>query len=120
MTSPCDDEKAFKKFMKAIKDIDKQYPRKFIEKIPMISNSVETASLTPREIFYGATKDVSFEEAVGKIAAESVTAFPPDIPIVAMGQIIKQEHIDAIKRLLQHDVTILGADNEKIKIAMEA
>ena len=43
MTSPCDDEKAFKKFMKAIKDIDKQYPRKFIEKIPMISNSVETA-----------------------------------------------------------------------------
>lgn len=32
----------------------------------MISNSVETASLTPREIFYGATKDVSFEEAVGK------------------------------------------------------
>ncbi len=94
----------------------KQYPRKFIEKIPMISNSVETASLTPREIFYGATKDVSFEEAVGKIAAESVNKpFLRIFLFVAMGQIIKQEHIDAIKRLLQHDVTIIGADNEKNK-----
>ena len=105
--------------MKAIKDIDKQYPRKFIEKIPMISNSVETASLTPREIFYGATKDVSLRKQQEN-SCRKRNSLPPDIPIVAMGQIIKQEHIDAINRLLQHDVTILGADNEKIKIAMEA
>lgn len=120
MTSPCDTEKAFKKFMKAIKDIDKAYTREFIEKIPVLSNSIETTSLTPREIFYGEYETVSFEDAVGKVAAESITAFPPDIPIVAMGQIIKQEHIYTINRLKEHQVTIIGADNDKIKIAREA
>lgn len=120
MTSVADTEKALKKFGKAIKDLDKKYTRKFVEKIPMVCSSVEVASVTPREIFYSDTKRVAFNDAVGKVCAENVCAFPPDVPVVASGMIVTKEHIDTILRLIEAGVRIMGADDNTISIVKEA
>ncbi|GFZ79207.1 lysine decarboxylase [Compostibacillus humi] len=42
---------------------------------------------------------VPLEEGVGQIAAEAIIPYPPGIPLVIKGEVIKEEHIRVIKQL---------------------
>lgn len=119
MTSVADTPKAIMKFAKAISDIDKRCERKFIKKIPIIVENISQSDLTPRKVFYSKKLSVDFENAIGRIAGEPISAYPPGIPIAAMGQLIKKEHIDIINNLRAANVEIIGADNNKVTIVEE-
>ena len=43
-------------------------------------------AMPPRDAFFAATEDVSAEEAVGRVAAEQVTPYPPGIPVLLPGE----------------------------------
>jgi arginine/lysine/ornithine decarboxylase len=43
-------------------------------------------SLTPREAYFAPDETVSFERAIGRIAAEAITPYPPGIPVVMPGE----------------------------------
>ena len=47
--------------------------------------------MTPREAFLGAQEVVPVEQAVGRIAAESLAAYPPGIPNVLPGERLTAE-----------------------------
>lgn len=40
----------------------------------------------PRDAYFSATEDVPVEQAVGRIAAEMITPYPPGIPVVLPGE----------------------------------
>jgi lysine decarboxylase len=42
--------------------------------------------MLPRDAFFAATEKVSAENAVGRIAAEQITPYPPGIPAVVPGE----------------------------------
>jgi arginine/lysine/ornithine decarboxylase len=57
---------------------------------------LETADL-PRDAFFHQVEDVPAEEAVGRVAAEQITPYPPGIPVVLPGEIINQAVVDYLR-----------------------
>ena len=60
--------------------------------------------------------DVDFTKAAGKIAGENITPYPPGIPLVMMGEKINKEVIELIKYYKESRVTVLGLNDNLIKI----
>ena len=57
---------------------------------------LETVML-PRDAFFGATEMIRSEEAVGRIAAEQITPYPPGIPAVIPGERLSEPVIDYLR-----------------------
>ena len=71
--------------------------------------------LTPREAQFSKVKIVAWQDAVGKVAAEEVTPYPPGIPIVNRGELISQEVWDCIERLRRAGCHFHGALGKETK-----
>ncbi|NHC14306.1 aminotransferase class I/II-fold pyridoxal phosphate-dependent enzyme [Motilibacter deserti] len=54
---------------------------------------LETVML-PRDAFFGPVEQVPAERAVGRVAAEMVSPYPPGVPVLAPGELITAEAID--------------------------
>lgn len=53
---------------------------------------------TPREVYYGESKWLPLEYCLGKVAAESIMFYPPGIPILYMGEVFQEKHIELIRK----------------------
>ena len=53
--------------------------------------------VTPREAFFGRVEDVPARKAVGRVAAEQITPYPPGIPAVVPGERITEEIVDYLQ-----------------------
>jgi arginine/lysine/ornithine decarboxylase len=49
---------------------------------------------TPREAFFARVEQVPVDKAVGRVAAEMVSPYPPGVPVLAPGERISQEVVD--------------------------
>jgi arginine/lysine/ornithine decarboxylase len=54
---------------------------------------LETVRL-PRDAFFGAVEDLPPREAIGRVAAEQVTPYPPGIPVIVPGEQINEAVVD--------------------------
>lgn len=52
---------------------------------------------TPRDAFFGDVETVPVQEAVGRIAAEQVTPYPPGIPVLVPGERVTAEVLDYLR-----------------------
>jgi arginine decarboxylase len=52
--------------------------------------------VTPREAFFAESERVTVAEAVGRVSAELVAPYPPGIPVLAPGELVSKETIDAL------------------------
>jgi arginine decarboxylase len=57
---------------------------------------LETVKL-PRDAFFGAKAAVSAEEAIGRIAAEQITPYPPGIPVLVPGERVNAAVVDYLR-----------------------
>jgi arginine decarboxylase len=71
--------------------------------------------LPPREAFLGPQEVIPFSEAVGRIAAESLAAYPPGIPNVLPGERLTQETVDYINEVVEHGGWVRGAVDRSLK-----
>ena len=67
----------------------------------------ESSMITPLTLSYsqmklGHIKQISINEAVGKISAEMVIPYPPGIPLIMSGEMITVEKITILENLLAH------------------
>jgi arginine/lysine/ornithine decarboxylase len=51
----------------------------------------------PRDAFFGPAQSVPAEEAVGRIAAEQITPYPPGIPVIVPGERIDEKVVDYLR-----------------------
>lgn len=56
------------------------------KKVPALPLPAPTVVVTPRQAWFGQYEDIPFAEAQGRISAETVTFYPPGIPVVAVGE----------------------------------
>ena len=75
---------------------DKYYDITDIKTIPHFSYSFPELIGRPREAFHAPSKDISLDDAVGEISAESIMIYPPGIPLAIPGEIITQNAIDLL------------------------
>ena len=71
--------------------------------------------MTPREAFLGPQEVVPVGEAVGRVAAESLAAYPPGIPNVLPGERLSAETLDYIQQALEHGGSLRGASDRALK-----
>ena len=79
-------------------------------------------AMTPREAFLGPQEVVPAREAVGRVAAESLAAYPPGIPNVLPGERLTAETLDYIRQALDHGGSLRGASDrrlETLRVAVE-
>jgi arginine decarboxylase len=69
----------------------------------------------PREAFFGPQEVVPFDEAVGRVAAESLAAYPPGIPNVLPGERLTQDTVDYIREVVEHGGWVRGAVDRSLR-----
>jgi arginine decarboxylase len=71
--------------------------------------------MPPRQAFLGEQEVVPFADAVGRIAAESLAAYPPGIPNVLPGERLTRETVDYINEVVEHGGWVRGAVDRSLK-----
>ena len=71
--------------------------------------------MTPREAFLGPQEAVPFAEAAGRIAAESLAAYPPGVPNVLPGERLTGPTIEYVQATLEHGGMLRGAADRKLR-----
>jgi arginine decarboxylase len=71
--------------------------------------------MTPREAFLGPQEVVPAREAVGRVAAESLAAYPPGIPNVLPGERLSAETLDYIEQTLAQGGSLRGASDRELR-----
>ena len=65
---------------------------------PRLSFSVEPQQeLTPREAFFASSATVPAGDAVGRVSAELVAVYPPGIPVLAPGERVTADLLEALR-----------------------
>ncbi len=72
-------------------------------------------AMAPREAFLGPQEVVSAADAVGRVAAESLAAYPPGVPNVLPGERLTAPTLDYIRRALDHGGSLRGASDRKLR-----
>ncbi|BEU88652.1 aminotransferase class I/II-fold pyridoxal phosphate-dependent enzyme [Selenomonas sp. TAMA-11512] len=67
--------------------------------------------LTPREAFFAPTESVSFREAEGRVAGETLLFYPPGIPLVCAGERLSGEVLDALRLGMEAGLAVHGASD---------
>jgi arginine/lysine/ornithine decarboxylase len=71
--------------------------------------------MTPREAFLGPQEVVAVEEAAGRIAAESLAAYPPGIPNVLPGERLTRETLDYIRESVEQGGYVRGSSDRELR-----
>ena len=78
--------------------------------------------MVPRDAFLGPQEAVPIADAIGRIASESLAAYPPGIPNVLPGERLTRETLDFIADTLAHGGYLRGASDrtvETIRVVIE-
>ncbi len=70
--------------------------------------------MTPRDAFLGPQEMVTFDSAEGRIAAESLAAYPPGVPNVLPGERLTRATLDFIADSLAHGGQVRGASDRTL------
>ena len=72
-------------------------------------------AMTPREAFFGPQEVVPADDAAGRVAAESLAAYPPGIPNVLPGERLTAETIQYVRRALDLGGSLRGASDRRLR-----
>ncbi len=72
-------------------------------------------AMTPRDAFLGPQDVVEFAAAEGRVAAESLAAYPPGVPNVLPGERLTRETLDFIAESVAHGGYVRGAVDRELR-----
>jgi arginine decarboxylase len=78
--------------------------------------AVPPMRMRPREAFLADTEFLKLRESKGRICAETITPYPPGIPVIAPGEEITPEIIDYLRLELKAGVRIQGPYDDKLRV----
>ncbi|WP_432642538.1 aminotransferase class I/II-fold pyridoxal phosphate-dependent enzyme [Acidaminococcus sp.] len=84
--------------------------RKPLRELPPVPPvlSIPEQVLPPREAFFAAKEMVPFEEAAGRVAGETLSFYPPGIPLIMPGERLTEELIAFSRRLQEKKLQVSG------------
>jgi arginine decarboxylase len=71
-------------------------------------------AMTPRQAFLASQDVVPVRDAVGRVAAESLAAYPPGIPNVLPGERLTAATLDYIQQTIDHGGSLRGASDRSL------
>lgn len=120
MTSICDRQEGYDRLYQALIEIE-QYLHEKESKDAFLQMDFHKNRkvMKPEEATRKSRRQIDYEDAKGKIAAEFVFLYPPGIPLIVPGEVIDEYAIDKIRQYEQNDMKVIGLDDHKIYIIDE-
>ncbi|MBR6401368.1 MAG: aminotransferase class V-fold PLP-dependent enzyme [Firmicutes bacterium] len=115
MTSPADRCDMLDRFVKALEDIDRGLAYKECG-TDVYAEMPVSEKINQRKVFYGQKRQVPLKKALGLTAADFVTPFPPDIPVIIAGEKISAQSIETVVKYADSGAEIHGLNNGKLYI----
>jgi len=104
------------KLLTAVEDLDRKEPgheKNWVLQLPSLSTEM---AMTPRDVFLQhRSKRVPLTRAAGHISAQTLTPYPPGIPVLIPGERITQEIVDFLKDLAEKDIRVSGQETEELR-----
>jgi len=72
--------------------------------------------MLPRDAFLAPAELVPFRQSAGRICAETLTPYPPGIPVIAPGEEITAEIVDYVRLELKAGVRIQGPYDDELRV----
>ncbi len=72
-------------------------------------------AMLPRAAFFAPVEHVPAERAAGRIAAETISPYPPGVPVVAPGEVITERVLDYLRSGAEHGVLIPDAADSSVR-----
>ncbi len=112
MTSYVDDKLVFEKFLNALSLIDltikKGNERK--DRLMFRKNGISEKEISLEDFYRKEQMAIPLKDSVGRVAADFITPYPPGIPIIVPGEIIRKHDVEFIWQYIEMDHKILGID----------
>jgi arginine/lysine/ornithine decarboxylase len=104
------------KLVAALEDLDKKEPgteKNWVMQLPSLSTEMV---MTPRDVFLQRrSKRVPLSKAAGHISAQTLTPYPPGIPVLIPGERITKEIQDFLVDLAHRDVRVSGQETDTLR-----
>jgi arginine decarboxylase len=91
-----------------------ELPRPHEVKLPEPRDLELESVMRPRDAFFGPVEHVPVQEAIGRVAAEQITPYPPGIPAVVPGERINREVIDYLRSGLEAGMVLPDPADPKL------
>lgn len=72
-------------------------------------------AVLPRDAFFGPAEQVPAERAVGRVAAETISPYPPGVPVVAPGEVITAEVVDYLRSGIAHGFLVSDSADSSLE-----
>ncbi|WP_041548678.1 aminotransferase class I/II-fold pyridoxal phosphate-dependent enzyme [Chamaesiphon minutus] len=72
-------------------------------------------AITPRQADRSRHVNISIDEAVGKVSAESICPYPPGIPVLIPGEIITIEALDYLRSIVDFGGELVGCNDPDLQ-----
>ncbi len=110
---------AFEELARGDRDLDMFAPSGILEqrmrrgtfRLP----AIPPMRMTPRDAFLAAAEAVKLRESKGRICAETITPYPPGIPVIAPGEEITSEIIDYLRLEIKAGARIQGPYDDRLR-----
>jgi arginine/lysine/ornithine decarboxylase len=112
--SPFNTEDDFDALYKALKNYTSE--AKPCKHTKHISYKLPQVVLQPYEAIERKKFRVLLKDAEGRVAGENIVPYPPGVPLLIAGEYIDREAVEMIKYCLDNELTVLGIENEMIKV----
>lgn len=128
MTTVADNRNTLNYLVRALQEIDKNLCSSEVDALEdkgenpykVFSQIQDTYTVSPRMIHYREKQELPIDKCEGMICTQHIMMYPPGIPIVCIGEKIKNEHIELIKRWKDRLKGISMRNNEIIcKVAID-
>ncbi|HOW28246.1 MAG TPA: aminotransferase class V-fold PLP-dependent enzyme [Elusimicrobiota bacterium] len=110
------DKSDINRLVSALEDIDEKYQgsaQNWILQLPSLSTEMV---MVPRDVvLLYPSKRVPLSKAAGQISAQTLTPYPPGIPVLIPGERITQAIVDYLEDLAEKDIRISGQDGDALR-----
>ena len=76
-----------------------------------VLSKIPERRLLPRDAFFAPHERVPFDESAGRVTTESISFYPPGIPLIMPGEVITEELI-AYARLMQEKKLLVSGPQD--------
>ena len=111
-----DQEKNINRLIEAFKIISQRNKKHLkINNKPLKPITNPRVVLSPRDAYFSNKELINLDESQGRLAGESILAYPPGIPIVAPGELITTEVILTLKHFKQSQAFLTDNFDQELK-----
>jgi arginine decarboxylase len=76
---------------------------------------IPTMRMLPRDAFLAETESLPLRESPGRICAETISPYPPGIPVIAPGEELTEELVDYLRLEMKAGVRIQGPYDDELR-----